>query len=31
VVNDYNTEQPHSSLSYDTPAAFVAKREQQQA
>ncbi|WP_440216472.1 IS3 family transposase [Chromobacterium piscinae] len=30
-VNDYNTERPHSSLGYATPAAFAAGLEQQRA
>ena len=30
-VDDYNTERPHSSLSYATPAAFAADLEQQRA
>ena len=30
-VDDYNTERPHSSLGYATPAAFAAKLEQQRA
>ena len=30
-VDDYNTERPHSSLGYDTPAAFAAGLEQQRA
>ena len=30
-VHDYNTERPHSSLGYSTPAAFAAELEQQQA
>ncbi len=28
-MHDYNTERPHSSLDYATPAAFAAKLEQQ--
>jgi putative transposase len=28
-MHDYNTERPHSSLGYATPAAFAAKLEQQ--
>jgi len=28
-VDDYNTERPHSSLGYATPAAFAAGLEQQ--
>ena len=30
-VDDYNTERPHSSLGYATPAAFAAELEQQRA
>ena len=30
-VDDYNTERPHSSLGYATPAAFAAGLEQQRA
>jgi len=30
-VDDYNTERPHSSLGYATPAAFAAGLEQQGA
>ena len=30
-VDDYNTERPHSSLGYATPAAFAAGREPQRA
>jgi putative transposase len=30
-THDYNTERPHSSLGYATPAAFAADLEQQQA
>ena len=28
-MHDYNTERPHSSLGYATPAAFAAELEQQ--
>ena len=28
-VEDYNTERPHSSLSYATPAAFAAELQKQ--
>ena len=28
-VEDYNRERPHSSLDYDTPAAFAAKLDKQ--
>ena len=30
-AHDYNTERPHSSLGYATPAAFAAELEQQRA
>jgi putative transposase len=30
-VDDYNTERPHSSLGYATPAAFAAELEKQRA
>ncbi len=30
-VYDYNTERPHSSLGYATPAAFAAELEKQRA
>ena len=30
-VDDYNTERPHSSLGYATPAAFAAEIEKQRA
>ena len=30
-VHDYNTERPHSSLGYATPAAFAAELEKQRA
>ena len=30
-VDDYNTERPHSSLGYATPAEFAAELEQQRA
>ena len=30
-AHDYNTERPHSSLGYATPAAFAAGLEQQRA
>ena len=30
-VHDYNTERPHSSLGYGTPAAFAAELEKQRA
>ena len=30
-VDDYNTERPHSSLGYTTPAAFAAELERQRA
>jgi len=30
-THDYNTERPHSSLGYATPAAFAAELEQQRA
>jgi len=30
-VEDYNTERPHSSLGYATPAAFAAELEKQRA
>ncbi len=30
-VDDYNTERPHSSLGYATPAAFAAELKKQRA
>ena len=30
-VDDYNTERPHSSLGYTTPAAFAAELEKRRA
>ncbi len=30
-ADDYNTERPHSSLGYATPAAFAAELEKQRA
>ena len=30
-INNYNTERPHSSLDYATPAAFAAGFDQQRA
>lgn len=30
-AHNYNTERPHSSLGYATPAAFAAELEQQRA
>jgi putative transposase len=31
LVDDYNTERPHSSLGYATPAAFAAELEKRRA
>jgi putative transposase len=31
LVEDYNTERPHSSLGYATPAAYAAELEKQRA